>query len=142
MMKKNNDFSFEDTDPEGIKIQDSRKFTMIGLLKDIVSLVILVIVIYSLYFSGYTYYKYQKMKDNVENAALLASKSSDDNAIKKYLSSFCVISEDYYCRPDFIEIDRDFSDATIKMKFKYRFMAFSKFPITITFNPEVKSSIE
>ena len=141
-MSYNNDFSFDDTDPEGLPLHHSRKFTIRGFIRDIITLVILVVVIYFLYFSGYTYYKYQGMKDNMNKAVLLASKSSDDATIKKYLSSFCIHSKEFYCKPEYIEIDRNFEEAILKMKFKYKFMAFSKFPIKITFNPKVKAPIE
>ena len=139
---KNNNVTWDDTDPEGVPLQDSRKLTIRGFLKDIISLTILVTVLYSLYFISYTYLDYQKMKDNISNAALLASKSSDDNAIKKYLSSYCVISQNYYCTTKDIEIERDFENATINMKFKYRFIVFNKWPIITTFNPKVKVPIE
>ncbi len=141
-MNQNNNFSFDDTDPEGVPLQHSRKFTIRGFIKDIMTLVILVVVIFTLYFSAYTYYKYQGMKDNMNQAVLLASKTSDDTAIQKYLSSFCIHSKEYYCKPKYIKIDRNFKEATLKMKFKYKFMFLYKFPIIITFNPKVKASIE
>jgi len=141
-MKNNNDFSFDDTDPEGVPLSHSRKFTIRGFLRDIITLVILVVVIYTLYFSGYTYYKYQYMKDNMNNAVLLASKSSDDSSIIKYLSSFCMAEKEYFCRPNYITIDRNFDEAIIEMKFKYKFTVFGKFPIILTFKPKVKRTIE
>lgn len=141
-MIHNDNFSFDDTDPEGVPLQHSRKFTIRGFLMDVITLVILVVVIFALYFSAYTYYKYQGMKTHISEAVLLASKSSDDAKIRKALSSFCTHSKEYHCKPEDIKIDRNFEEAILKMKFKYKFMALYKFPIVITFNPKVKAPIE
>ncbi len=142
MSKYNDEFSFEDTDPEGVPLHHSRKFTIRGFIRDIMTLLVLAIVIFALYFSAITYYKYQGMKDNMNQAVLLASKSSDDAKVRKYLSSFCVASEEFHCKPEDIKIDRNFKEATVKMKFKYKFTVFGKFPVIMTFNPKVKASIE
>jgi len=140
--KKNNDFSFEDTDPEGQPLRKSKKFTIRGFLTDIIALSVILSIGYFIYFSYKTYSDYQDMKSYLNSAALLASKSSDDGKIKKYLSSYCVDYKDFYCKPEHVTIRRDFQNATVKVKYKYRFMVLTKWPLILTFHPDVKVAIE
>ena len=72
------DFSFEDTAPDGKPLKRGRRLTFTAFIRDIIALAMLVFVLYFLYFAGYTYYRYDYMKEKVRNAALYATKTDDD----------------------------------------------------------------
>lgn len=142
---RDDDFLFEDTDPEGgalRKKRDESRLTLTSFVRDLLGLAILAGVLYFLYFSGYTYYRYNFIKDKVTNAAILASKTTDNPKVKGYLSSFCMADKEFFCRPENIKIDRNFDYASVSMKFKYKFKILGKYPVILTFKPKVKYPIE
>lgn len=123
------------------KAPKKERFTLFGLIKDIISLGLLISFFYGIYLGGYLFYFYNEVDEQLYSITLYSSKTIDNDAVIRYAQEMLRKVEPVFNDPNgptiresFI-IDRAFDQTSISFRYAIKVNFLWYWPVTIAFTP-------